>query len=120
VVNLKSFLRSVVNDFNKIWIFDIVMLILDPQHWKWRKNQLKILIIEFYNVLMKLCFRFLIFFSDEDLDGDEVIDQEEAPVRLRRKRFIPRRDRIIRCLDSAQVDTNYDPVPAPDPSDFIR
>jgi hypothetical protein len=43
------------------------MLILDPQHWKWRKNQLKILIIEFYNVLMKLCFRFLIFFQMKTL-----------------------------------------------------
>lgn len=40
-------------------------------------------------------------------------DPEEAPVRLRRKRFVPRRDRAVNSLATALDSNNYNPVPAP-------
>jgi hypothetical protein len=56
------------------------------------------------------------FSSDEESeveDDEEVIDQEEAPIRLRRKRFVPRRDRAVNSLETALNSDNYALCPPP-------
>ncbi len=50
--------------------------------------------------------------GDSDSSGDDDdAEPDENPVLLRRKRFVPRKDRAVRDLDSARNPANYDPVP---------
>jgi|688.fasta_scaffold965290_1 hypothetical protein len=56
------------------------------------------------------------------LDGGEPDedDPEEAPVRLRRKRFVPRRDRAVNSLATSLDSNNYNLISAPLRRDEVR
>jgi len=50
--------------------------------------------------------------DEEDIDNDDVeVDIEEAPIRLRRKPYVPRKDRAIKDIDSALNRDNYNLFP---------
>ncbi len=60
-----------------------------------------------------LIFNFLLSVaSDSDSSGDDDdAEPDENPVLLRRKRFVPRKDRAVRDLASARNPANFDPIP---------
>ncbi len=50
--------------------------------------------------------------DEEDIDNDDVeVDIEEAPIRLRRKPYVPRKDRAIKDIESALNTNNYNLFP---------
>ncbi len=65
-----------------------------------------------FRIRTLLNFNFLLSVaSDSDSSGDDDDAEPENPVLLRRKRFIPRKDRAVKDLDSARNPANFDPVP---------
>lgn len=54
----------------------------------------------------------MVFFSESsEGSGESDPEDPEAPVLLRRKRFVKRRDRVVNSLESAMDSRNYDPLP---------
>ena len=54
---------------------------------------------------------FKIFLDTSESSADEVDPDNAPPVLLRRRRFIPRKDRLVRDLNSSQHLDNYDLEP---------
>lgn len=71
-----------------------------------------------------------IFVSDHQQQGDSDVESEalpdsdredlEAPVLLRRKRYLRTKDRLVHDLDSALNPLNYDPIPPVDAARHCR